>query len=329
VGPLWLRLATEEHAKRKPVAGIFEVQGLMILEMPPQRSAKPGFAPSSIIVRAAQHLDWTIAFGVRENASGGLEETTNQQPRPDPGVTRASRLKSGRAGRRRLPLTSRLCLASVVVAAAAGTGIFLLTHAADEKVTAKRAVATEAPTKASEDRSLIRGMALTPPAATTAQTATLAGQAPTPAASEWEAKLTFGSLLSPPGRPKSEVGAPLAKALEATSTVGSPAPRNQPTVPTFSAAETAGLLARGDWLFATGDVSAARLLYERAADAGEARAAVRLGESFDPFYLDGSHLRGLQGDRDMALFWYRHARDLGATGVASRLKKLEAKQGRN
>jgi hypothetical protein len=54
-----------------------------------------------------------------------------------------------------------------------------------------------------------------------------------------------------------------------------------------------------------------------------------LGESFDPVYLDGSHLRGLQGDRDMAVFWYRHARDLGATGVASRLKKLEAKQGRN
>jgi TPR repeat protein len=99
-------------------------------------------------------------------------------------------------------------------------------------------------------------------------------------------------------------------------------------VPAFSAA-VAGLLARGDWLFATGDVASARLLYERAADAGEARAAVRLGETFDPFYLADSHLRGLQGDRDTAVFWYRHARDLGATGVASRLKKLEAKEGRN
>jgi TPR repeat protein len=100
-------------------------------------------------------------------------------------------------------------------------------------------------------------------------------------------------------------------------------------VSTFSAAEIAGLLARGDWLFATGDITSARLLYERAADAGEARAAVRLGESFDPAYLDGSHPRGLQEDRDMAVFWYRHARDLGATGVASRLKKLEAKEERN
>ena len=289
----------------------------MIPEMPPQRSAKPGFAPSSIIERAAQHLDWTIAFGVRHNSLRGLDETTNQQPRPDPpGIPKASR-------------TSRLCLATVAVAAAAGTGIFLLTHAADEKVTAKRAVATEAPIKASEATSLMRGLAMMPPAATTAQTATLAGQAPTPAASEWEAKLTFDSPLSPPGWRKSEVAATPAKTLEATSTVASPAPRNQPTVPTFSGAEIAGLLARGDWLLATGDIAAARLLYERAADAGEARAAVRLGESFDPVYLDGSHVRGLQGNRDMAASWYRRARDLGAIGAASLLKKLEAKEGGN
>ena len=167
-----------------------------------------------------------------------------------------------------------------------------------------------------------------PPAATTAQTATLAGQAPIPAASEWEAKLTFGSPLSPPGWRKSEVAA-TPTTLEATSNVASPAPRNHPTVPTFSAAEIAGLLARGDWLLATGDITAARLLYERAADAGEARAAVRLGQSFDPVYLDDPQLRGLHGDPDMAVFWYRHARDLGATGVASRLKKLEAKERRN
>ena len=64
---------------------------------------------------------------------------------------------------------------------------------------------------------------------------------------------------------------------------------------------------------------------ERAANAGEARAAVRLGETFDPVYLNDSHRHGLQGDPDTALFWYRLARDLGATGVASRLKSLEAK----
>jgi hypothetical protein len=329
VGPIRLRLATEEHAKRKPLSEIFGAQGLMIPEMPPQRSAKPGFAPSSIIERAAQHLDWTIAFGVRHNSLRGPEGTTNQQARPDPpGVAWTSRLRSS-AGRCRLRSTFRLCLASVLVAAAAGTGIFLLTHAPGEKATATRAVPTEAPTKASEATSLIRGMAMMPPAASTAQTVTLVGQAPTPAPSEWEAKLTFGSPLSPSGWSKSEVAATPAKTLESTSTVASPAPQNQPTVPTFSAAEIAGLLARGDWLFATGDIASARLLYERAVDAGAARAAVRLGESFDPVYLDGSHVRGLQGNRDMAASWYRRARDLGATGAASRLKKLEAKEGGN
>jgi len=181
----------------------------MIPEMPPQRNAKPGFAPSSIIERAAQHLDWTVAFGMRHNTLRGVEETTSQQPRPDPPrIARASRLRSSRAGGRRLLLTSRLCLASIVVAAAAvGTGIFLLAHSAGEKAAAKNALATEAPAKASEATSLIRGLAMMPPAASTAQTATLAGQAPTPAASEWEAKLIFGPPFSPPVWPKSVVTA--------------------------------------------------------------------------------------------------------------------------
>ena len=123
----------------------------MIPEMPPQRNAKPGFAPSSIIERAAQHLDWTVAFGMRHNTLRGLEETTSQQPRPDPPhIARASRLRSSRAGGRRLLLTSRLSLASVVVAAAAaGTGIFLLAHSAGEKAAAKDALATEARAEAS------------------------------------------------------------------------------------------------------------------------------------------------------------------------------------
>ena len=286
-----------------------EEQGSRIPDTPPQPSAKPAFAPASTIERAAQRLDWTIAFGMRHNTPPVLEETTNQQPRPNtPRIAWASWLTSSRARGPRLLLISRLCLASVLITAAAGTGILLFTHSAGEKATAESALETEASAKASEATSLIRGLAIMPPAAGTAQNATLAGPAPIPAASEWEAKLTLGSPLSAPG-------------------FASPAPRNQPTVPAFSAAEVAGLLARGDWLFATGDVASARLLYERAADAGEARAAVRLGETFDPVYLHDSHLRSLHGDPGTAVFWYRRAYDLGATGVASRLKSLEAKQG--
>jgi TPR repeat protein len=98
-------------------------------------------------------------------------------------------------------------------------------------------------------------------------------------------------------------------------------------VPTFSSAEIAALLARGDWLFATGDVASARLLYERAAGVGEARAAVKLGETFDPAFLSRRNLRGARADPAMAVFWYRRARDLGASDAGSRLIRLEAKQG--
>src|SRR5258708_1591130 len=208
----------------------------MIPEMPPQRNANSGFAPSSIIERAAQHLDWTVAFGMRHNTLRGVEETTSQQPRPDPPrIARASRLRSSRAGGRRLLLASRLCLVSVVVAAAAAaTGIFLLAHSAGEKAAAKNALASEAPAKASEATSLIRGLAMMPPAASTAQTATLAGQAPTPAASEGEAKLIFGPPFSPPVWPESVVTATPATTVGATSTVESTVPRNTPTVHTLS-----------------------------------------------------------------------------------------------
>jgi TPR repeat protein len=111
----------------------------------------------------------------------------------------------------------------------------------------------------------------------------------------------------------------------AATIITSPAPGKLSSETAFSAAEIAALLARGDWLFATGDVASARLLYQRAADAGVARAAVRLGETFDPVFSGPPHLRGLDRDSSIAAFWYSRARDLGATGVASRLKSLETR----
>ena len=147
---------------------------------------------------------------------------------------------------------------------------------------------------------------MTAPPVGVAQSATLAVPAPTPAALEWGAK----------------------PALEMPPSVAPPVLGPKETV-TPAATMIAALLARGDWLFATGDVAAARLLYQRAADAGVARAAVRLGETFDPVFSGPPHLRDLDRDSSIAAFWYSRARDLGATGVASRLKKLEAKEGRN
>ena len=95
--------------------------------------------------------------------------------------------------------------------------------------------------------------------------------------------------------------------------------------PGLSATEIAALLTRGDALFSAGDLAAARLFYERAADAGEAQAAVRLGETFDPIFLDHAHLRGVRGNVETALSWYRRARDLGAAEAEILLNSLQAR----
>jgi hypothetical protein len=93
----------------------------------------------------------------------------------------------------------------------------------------------------------------------------------------------------------------------------------------LSAEEMTALLARGDTLLSVGDVASARLFYERAADAGGGLAAIRLGETFDPLFLDRVHLSSVRGDPGAASFWYHRARDLGATDAEVLLKALETK----
>ncbi len=95
--------------------------------------------------------------------------------------------------------------------------------------------------------------------------------------------------------------------------------------PQLSAADLAALLARGDMLFSNGDLVAARLFYERAADAGEGQAALRLGETFDPVFLDRARLRGARGDLSTARSWYRRASDLGVAEAEILLKSPETK----
>jgi hypothetical protein len=120
--------------------------------------------------------------------------------------------------------------------------------------------------------------------------------------------------------------APVASAASAAATVSAaamPAPTEPSVKPRFSAAEIAALVARGDALLSTGDITSARLFYQRAADAGAGLAAVRLGETFDPAFLDRAHFRGARGDPGQAVSWYRRARDLGVTDAEVLLKGLQ------
>jgi hypothetical protein len=101
-----------------------------------------------------------------------------------------------------------------------------------------------------------------------------------------------------------------------------PAPQS-PAVTPLSSTETAVLVSRGDDFLKAGDVASARLYYERAADAGNGSAALRLGATFDPGFLASAGVRGTLGDPARAAAWYARARDLGEAAAAQRLKSLD------
>jgi TPR repeat protein len=71
------------------------------------------------------------------------------------------------------------------------------------------------------------------------------------------------------------------------------------------------MLRRGDAALALGDVAAARMLYEGAANAGSAEAALDLGRTYDPHFLGTVEAHGIVANEDIAAGWYRRAAELG------------------
>ena len=90
--------------------------------------------------------------------------------------------------------------------------------------------------------------------------------------------------------------------------------------------EIASALARGVALIASGDLAAARLVLRRAADAGDARSAMTLAETYDPAILEKLGVHGVVPDLAKARGWYEKARQFGATEAAQRLELLASKQ---
>jgi hypothetical protein len=143
--------------------------------------------------------------------------------------------------------------------------------------------------------------------------------APQPVASE--------AVAPEAGAPKP--GAPAAPAPPAEPPVAAPpSPAPAQTAETLPPEVIAALMRRGDAMLAVGDISAARLLYERAALAGNAAAATAVGRTHDPATLARLGARGIRGDPDLAARWYRRAVALGDKEAAQRLERLEARETR-
>jgi TPR repeat protein len=84
----------------------------------------------------------------------------------------------------------------------------------------------------------------------------------------------------------------------------------------------ASLVARGKELLRNGDFSSARLVLQRAADAGEADAALTLGSTYDPSILAQLGIRSQVANVDLARTWYEEAQEFGSPEASLRLKTL-------
>ena len=84
-----------------------------------------------------------------------------------------------------------------------------------------------------------------------------------------------------------------------------------------------GLLAQGEAYLKTGDVVGARMFFKKAADAGDARAAIAMGMTYDPKIFASLKVRGMVPDVQAARRWYQRAVDLGSKDAYDRLDQLK------
>ncbi len=92
---------------------------------------------------------------------------------------------------------------------------------------------------------------------------------------------------------------------------------------TLGADTLAALMTRAKSLLALGDIAAARLLLERAANAQDAPAAFLLAQTYDPAVLGVRDTRSITPDPVMARDWYRKAASFGSADAQQRLTQLQ------
>ncbi len=271
------------------------------LTLPAQKLKESGAQPK---LRAVpRRSDQATARGMRDKPLSARKDVENEQLPPaiadvvQPPSPASSRVT---VARRAFPLV-RFWLAATGIVLAAGISVVLQRNPATDPVAAVGVI-----------REFPEG-----PAGEPLLAAPPAGPAGEPL------------LAAPPAGP---AGEPLLAAPPAAVVVATTAPNaettTRPTKPVefrLTAEEAAALLARGDRLLSIGDVTSARLFYERAADGGAGLAALRLGETYDPVFLDRVHLRGVRADLSAASSWYRRARDLGTADAEVLLRALETK----
>jgi hypothetical protein len=81
-------------------------------------------------------------------------------------------------------------------------------------------------------------------------------------------------------------------------------------------------LALGGRHLEQGNIAAARMFFQRAAEAGLAAGALKMAATYDPAELSRLEALALTPDRNEARKWYERARELGAQEAEERLSRL-------
>jgi hypothetical protein len=126
--------------------------------------------------------------------------------------------------------------------------------------------------------------------------------------------------MPPPSTPLTSPPLKLAPERQAAPPVD---PSNAPQLKNEDRDRATKYVQRGDESLAAGNITMARLFYQKAAEIGWAQGALALAGTYDPAEL--SRLKvvgGVDPDRAAAQKWYEKARQLGSPQAAERLLKL-------
>jgi hypothetical protein len=137
------------------------------------------------------------------------------------------------------------------------------------------------------------------------------------------------AMLQPPASSPSPSQFPAVSPPQPAVASPQPSPFPNPQAPAPSApqrtvdpAQIELLTKQGEQFVAAGDLVTARMVFQRAAEAGDAYAAMAMGATFDPGVLAKLGVVGMGADVEKARSWYQKAESMGSAEATKRLRVL-------
>lgn len=240
-----------------------------------------------------------------------------------------------RPRRKKTFTVTRVLVGAVAVIAAAGVAALFSSDATRAIIV--NAKASLAATLNQPRRAAPQAAALKTRLANSVEVATLGVQPTAIAPSQPQATATSGQVPTAvaAGPSQQEISALVKSARQiqadirqpapvvAAPAVVAPPPPPAPHVEKIDPGTLAGMMSRAKSLMAIGDITSARLLLQRAAEAQDANAAFMLGQTYDPAILGSQDIRSITPDPAIARNWYQKAAQLGSADAQQRLAQMQ------